>query len=261
MTAGRAGSWLAALLLVACAGARRAEGEAVRSASIAIAEELAGRGDWEAAFRAADTLARDDPSSTRARLLRARALRHRRMNVEAEADLRRVLELDPGSAAAHAELGVICELGRRPEEALLHHREAHRLAPGDARYLNNLAFALTLRGRPREAVPLLEEALRIEPGSARLRNNLGFAYAATGDFTRSAQQFTLGGGEAEAKNNLGLAYELSGNLAQAYELYLEAWRLAPAPRTRENLLHAARKLGRTVPPDLAVPATAEKGGT
>jgi Flp pilus assembly protein TadD len=257
----RPGWCLAAALLLSCAGARRAEGEAVRSVSVGIAEELARRGDWEGAFRAADALTREDPESAPARLLRARALRHRGMSAEAEADLRRVLAREPKSAPAHAELGVVCELSGRPEEALVHHREAHRLAPRVARYLNNLAFALLLRGRGRDAVPLLEEALRIEPGSARLRNNLGFAYAAAGDFTRSAQQFALGGPEAEAKNNLGLAYELNGHLVQAYDLYLEAWRLAPAPRVRENLLHAARELGRTVPPEVAVPATAEKGGT
>jgi Flp pilus assembly protein TadD len=173
-----------------------------------------------------------------------------------------VLKTEPRNAAAHAELGVVCEQAGKAAEALEHHREALRLAPGDPRYLNNLGFALTIRGKAREAVPLLEEALRIEPGSTRLRNNLGFAYAASGDFTRSARQFQLGGAPAHAKNNLGLAYELNGNLVQAYELYLEAWRLEPTPRIHENLVHVARELGRSVPPEVnAAPNDIENGGS
>jgi Flp pilus assembly protein TadD len=252
---------LAALLVGGCAGASRRGDDVVRGVRLGIVEGMADRGEWALALKAADALTREEPDGTRARLLRARALRHQGMMAEAEADLRRVLRLEPGNAAAHAELGVVCELGGRPEEALSHHREALRLAPGDPRYLNNVGFALMLRGRGREAVPLLEEALRIEPGSARLRNNLGFAYAASGELARAARQFELGGTPADAKNNLALAYELNGNLVQAYELYLEAWRLEPAPRIRDNLLHVARKLGRSVPAEVAAPEDAGKGGT
>jgi Flp pilus assembly protein TadD len=253
---------LAAVLIAGCAGVQRHDENMVHQVRLSIVEAMAERGDWTAAFHAADALTRENPSSARAWLLRGRALRHRNMMVEAESDLRHVLELEPKSAAAHAELGIVCEHVGRLQEALEHHREAHRLAPGDPRYLNNLGFALTLRGKAREAVPLLEQALRIEPANARLRNNLGFAYAATGDFARSAQQFQLAGAPAQAKNNLGLAYELNGNLPHAYELYLEAWRIAPAPSIRDNLLHVARKLGRDVPPEITAPTSAsEKGGS
>lgn len=251
----------AALLLGSCAGAQHRDAAAMLRVRLAIAERMGERGEWAAALDAADAIAREDPSSAAARVLRARALRHHGMLVEAESDLRRVLASEPRNAAAHAELGVVCDLGRRSEEALRNHEEAHRLAPGDPRFLNNLAFALMLRSRPREAIPLLEEALQREPGNARIRNNLGFAHAATGDFARSAQQFRLANAPAQAQNNLGIAYERSGQLAQAYEAYLAAWRLQPEPVFRENLVHAAEKLGRTVPPEVAPAASAEKGGS
>jgi Flp pilus assembly protein TadD len=252
---------LAALLAGGCAGTPKRDADVLRRVRLGLVEKMADRGEWAAALRAADALTKEEPDGARARLLRARALRHQGMLAEAESDLRRVLRLDPGDAAAHAELGVVCELAGRPEEALSHHREALRLAPGDPRYLNNVGFALMLRGRGREAVPLLEEALRVEPGSARLRNNLGFAYAAGGELARAARQFELGGTPADAKNNLALAYELNGNLVQAYELYLDAWRLEPAPRIRDNLLHVARKLGRSVPPEVESTEDAGRGGT
>jgi Flp pilus assembly protein TadD len=252
---------LATLLLGGCASVQHREDELAQRVRLGIVEGMAERGEWGAALAASDALTQEAPSNTRARLLRARALRHAGMTAEAESDLRRVLKEEPRNAAAHAELGVVCEQAGKAAEALEHHREALRLAPGDPRYLNNLGFALTIRGKPREAVPLLEEALRTEPGNARLRNNLGFAYAATGDFARSARQFQLAGVPAHAKNNLGLAYELNGNLARAYELYLEAWRLEPAPKIHENLLHVAHELGRNVPLDVTAAPIVEKGGS
>jgi Flp pilus assembly protein TadD len=251
---------VAALLLAGCAGRQRSEVDATRRVRLGIAESMAERGEWSATLEGANALTRDDPSDMAVRILRARALRHLGMLSEAESDLEGVLAREPRNAAAHAELGVVCELAGKVAEALPHHREAHRLAPRDPRYLNNLAFALTLRGKEREAIPLLEEALRIDPGNARMRNNLGFAYAAKGDFMRATQQFHLGGAPAQAKNNLGLAYELKGNLTQAYELYLEAWRLEPAPTTRDNLVHVAQKLGRSVPPEVTAARDAEKEG-
>jgi Flp pilus assembly protein TadD len=180
---------------------------------------------------------------------------------EAETGLRELVRREPGNAAAHAELALLFEQTRRPEDALTHHREAQRLAPDDPRYRNNLAFALLVRGRPKEAIPHFEEALRSASADPRYRNNLGFALAAAGDFAGAARQFDLAGPQAQAHNNLGYAYELAGNLSQAFELYIQAVRADPAGgRSRANLEHAARQLGRSVPPDL-VEAQSVKGGT
>lgn len=258
---GRAAAALTAVLLGAtgCAGAQRNHAHDLR---LAVAEQLGAKGDWAGAYRAADALTRDDPKDGPARLLRARALRHSGAVDEADAALRALVADEPRNAGAHAELAVLCEHARRPDEALVHHREALRLEPRSARYLNNLGFALHLRGRSREAVPLLEEALRIDPADPRLRNNLGFALAATGDFTRAAQQFQLGGTRAEARNNLGVAYERAGNLLQAYDRYLEAVQLEVSlEAARGNLEHVARELGRELPDTGTVLGPAPTGGS
>jgi tetratricopeptide (TPR) repeat protein len=185
-------------------------------------------------------------------LLRAQALRRGGAPVEAEADLARVLQDDPGNATAHIELALVCEGASRHEEALAHHRDALRLAPESARAANNLGFALLSRGRPADAVPILEKALRAHPADVRLRNNLGFAYAATGDFTRAARQFALGGSEAQARHNLGVAYERGQHLPMAYDMYLAAARLDPGVRlSRTNLVHVSQQLGRPLPPEAA----------
>lgn len=256
--------FVAALLLLtaSCAGVRPATDTRERNVRLALAREMAGRGDWTGAFHAADALAQDGPSDAEARLLRGAALRHRGMPAEAERDLRRVLALQSGSAAAHAELGLLCERQDRRAEALEHHREAHRLAPEEPAFRNNLAFAYLIRGRGREAIPILEEALQADPENRRLRNNLGFALASVGEFARADRQFRLGGTAAQARNNLGFAYERSGNLAQAHALYLEALALDPAEATaRGNLVHVARAMGREPPasPDGPGVPRVEKG--
>ena len=252
-----------AMLAAGCASVQKTEAQSSRQVRLAMADQLARRGDWSGAFQIVDGLTREDPTDATALLFRAKALRKQEMTAESEADLRRVLLLEPRYAEAHAELGVLCEHAARPQEALERHKEAQQLSPTDPRYLNNLGFAMVIRGRAKDAIPLLEEALRSEPGNPRLRNNLGFAMASTGDFGRAAEQFRLGGTPLQATNNLGFAYERSGNLAQAYQLYLQAVRLDPADaRARSNLEHVAMEMGRELPPEVAVgaPGKGEKGG-
>ena len=254
------------LLIVAggCASKQKTADAQGRQVRLGMGEQMAARGDWAGAFQIADALTREDPNDGDALLLRAKALRKQEMPAEAEADLRKLVVLQPRNPEAHAELAILCEHSGRGAEALDHHQEASQLAPGYPRYLNNLAFALIVRGKAKDAIPKLEEALRAEPRSPRLRNNLGFAYAATGDFTRAFDQFRLGGTPVQARNNLGFAYERAGNLAQAYELYLQAVRLDPADTTaRTNLSHVATRLGRSVPNEAAAPVrpATEIGGS
>lgn len=251
---------LSAAALLACAGAQRTPDARARRVRLELAGQLALRGDWPAAFAAADALVQEEPSDPAARLLRGTALRHQGLLAEAEADLRRAVAAEPRSAAAHGELAVLLEQVGRRDEALAEHEEAHRLAPGAPRFANDLAFAYVIRGEPRKAIPLLEAALREDPTSARLRNNLGFARAASGDFVRAELEFGRAGSRAQARNNLGLAYERAGDLEHAFELYLEAWRLESDRRFFENLQHAARGLGRELPPDVRAPR-APSGGS
>ena len=195
---------LAALAAVACAGPTRSGDPAARSVRQGLAEQAAANGDWPTAFRTTDALVAEDQEDGVARQLRARSLRHLGMAKEAEADLRQILAREPSRAEAHGELGVVLDIQGRFAEGFAEHQEAHRLSPWDPRWLNNLAFALVLRGKPKDAIPMLEEALRAEPTSPRLRNNLGFALAASGDFSRAAQQFRLAGPEAQAAEQPGV---------------------------------------------------------
>jgi Flp pilus assembly protein TadD len=240
-----------------CAGTSGAQrqSDAAHGARIHLAHELVARGDWAQAFAMLDQLHREKPDDAEVLVMRGVVYRERGLFNDGEADLKDALKIVPGSAEAHAALGILYDVQMRPE-AETEHREAVKLAPKNAAYLNNLGFSLYLRRNFKEAIKVYESAARLAPLSRRVRTNLGFACAATGDLRRAAVEFQMGGTEAEAKNNLGFAYERRGDMANAYDLYVQAVRLDPkVERARSNLVHAAIVLGRPVPSE-AAPATA-----
>ncbi len=229
---------LGAALALSCAGPRQGSGTV--QVKLALARELSGRGQRDAAFELADEACRLAPRDGPARALRGALLAERGLLVEAEADLRDAVRLAPDLAEAHSGLAIVHERQGRLEEAEAGHRRALELAPGNGRYLNNLGYALLAHGKAAAALPVLLEAARVDPLGRRVRTNLGFAHAALGDWPRAARSFELGGTPAEAQNNLGLAYERAGNLAQAREHYAEAMRLDPQLAVaRANLAHLA----------------------
>jgi Flp pilus assembly protein TadD len=225
---------VASLVAAGCA-AHRASSPTVRL-NVALAHNLAERGQKDAAFQAADAACREAPEDGAARSIRGALLTGRGLLDEAEADLKEAVRLEPDLAEAHAALAVLHERKQRLAEAETEHRRAAELAPRDARYINNLGYALLVHGKPAEALPVLMQAARLGPLNARIRNNLGFAYAWLSDFPRAAHEFALGGTPAEAQNNLGFAYERAGNMAQARAHYEEALRLdADLTAARRNL--------------------------
>ena len=81
----------------------------------------------------------------------------------AEQDARRAVELDPGSAGAHAALGGIHMARGRWLDAEREFTRATELDPRDASLLNNQGLALLSLGHLRRARELSEVALRLAP--------------------------------------------------------------------------------------------------
>jgi Flp pilus assembly protein TadD len=217
-----------------------------------LARELVARQEWAAAFAFADELHRARPNDAEVLVLRGTVYRERGLTAEAEADLLQAVQLDDQSAEAHAALGILYDVDQRPDVAEKQHRLAVERDPNNAAYLNNLGFSLFLRGKFQDAIKFYSQAARLTPTNRRLRTNLGFALAARGDFRRAAHEFDMGGSPAESKNNLGFAYERKGDLKNAFDMYTEAARLDPSStKVHSNLVHAAEKLGKELPPDLA----------
>lgn len=243
------------LVAAGCAHHELSAGQSTFEARRRLAHELVARGDWEPAFAYVADLHREQANDPDILTLRATIYRERGLLDEAESDLREAIRLAPGFVSAHADLGILCDMQRRPADAEEQHRLAVKMEPRNAVYLNNLGFSLFLHGKVKEAISYYEQAARLGPTVHRTRTNLGFAYAARGDLHRAAREFEMGGTPVEAKINLGFAYERRGDLNNAYTLYAEAALLDPkSQRARVNLVHAAEVLGRPAP---AIPVSVE----
>ena len=142
----------------------------------------------------------------------------------AEHAYRRVLELDPGNAAALSHLAVF-ERGRGNLEAaraLL--ARAVESAPGDASARGNLANLLQELGRLPEALSQYREALRLDPAHLSARYNLGKALQRLGELESAVECFealcALAPRDAGAWAALGLARQDAGRSEEA----LASWR-------------------------------------
>ena len=94
----------------------------------------------------------------------------------AERAFRRVLELDPASAAAHVNLGVASMRRKEWQKALTEFRAAQKLAPDMPGIQLNIGLAYFRQGAYPQAIPPLETFLRGQADSAQAREILGLCY-------------------------------------------------------------------------------------
>lgn len=100
---------------------------------------------------------------------------------EAIAAYRRALEIDPGLADAHLNLGRLLHDGEQTAEAEPHYRRALELRPDDAIAAYNLGVALQDLGRLAEAVSAYLATLEIDPSLADAHYNLAGIYEDLGE--------------------------------------------------------------------------------
>jgi tetratricopeptide (TPR) repeat protein len=93
----------------------------------------------------------------------------------------RALELEPGHAAARANLGRLLHEAGNLGAAEHVYREGLRRAPDDATLRFNLGVLLDDAGRRDEAIAAYEAALRIDPRFADCHYNLALAHEAAGN--------------------------------------------------------------------------------
>jgi serine/threonine-protein kinase len=94
---------------------------------------------------------------------------------EAEAELRRAIELEPGYAPAHYFLCPLLLLTDRPEQAIHRSRRALELDPLSPFVNAHLGWMLIGAGRPEEAIAPLERSLELDPDLAMAHWLLGWA--------------------------------------------------------------------------------------
>lgn len=126
-----------------------------------------------------DTVAKV-PANVRARINLARAQLAANQVAEAEVQLREALRLDPVSADAHYNFGVLLALTGRKEAAEAAYREATRLRPSYAEAWNNLGSLRLEAGQPVEAAAFFQRACETRPRYAEARANLALALLESG---------------------------------------------------------------------------------
>jgi tetratricopeptide (TPR) repeat protein len=102
------------------------------------------------------------------------------------------LELDPGDAKAHNNLGVLLLRKGRLDEGIAHFQKALEVDPEYGEALNNLGIALLKEGKSEEAIKHFQKALEVNPSHAQLYLSLGEAFYSLGNYPEALAQWRQG---------------------------------------------------------------------
>ena len=165
----------------------------------------------------------------------------------AELALQKAINLEPGNAALHSNLGIILADQNRFKESIREYREAVRLSPQNPVFHNNLGNALSRTGDVQGASAEYREAIRFNPKYALAYFNLGTALGNLREFSNSNAAYkraiVLEPKFAPAYANLGLnlfaqgkTKQSLGYLKQARDLFIEQGMIEDA----ETVTHLIR---------------------
>lgn len=168
---------------------------------------------------------------------------------EAEAAYRDALELLPGHATAHFNLGRLHHAEGRLREAEERYRAAVREIPTFAEAYMNLGVVYRALGEHGKAVVEYREAARLRPDYGPARYNLANALQELGRYGEAAREYERAA-EAEPKDvnvvrNLSNAFERMGDLAAAEKAVREGLdRIGRNAELRDRLGDLLEKQGR-----------------
>jgi tetratricopeptide (TPR) repeat protein len=196
----------------------------------AAAARLYGAGRYLDALRAASLAVRAQPRDAAAWNLGAGAALALGLTTDAEKFLRAAISLDPASAEAHSNLGVLNYRRGTLEDAARCFGRALSLTPDSPAALNNLGAVLVRLSRLDDAEGLLRRAVKIDPGNADAASNLG-------------QTLILKGRYDEARTELDRALALKPHFPEALvsrgRLAMEAGEHASAVELFDAAIDAA----------------------
>lgn len=147
---------------------------------------------------------------------------------KAKAHYLRSLELDPHQARTHVNLGSLLWQEGNRDAAIAHYEQAIDLDAEFADAHVYLAQAMHFLGRVDEALQCGETAVRLDPSSATGHMNLGRTLQALGRIEEAVSHFRQ-------------AITLNGHLAEAYENYAYAGRVAEQDEFSDDLNAALAK--------------------
>ncbi len=130
-----------------------------------------------------------DAYNPKLRVLMANAYYKDGQNIRAEKHLLKALELQPGFAEAHCNLGVILQAQSRLTEAKHHYQKALEADSIMVEALAGLGTLLCRTSQQKKGFALLEKALLLDPERSNARFNLAVAYHKTEDYLKAASHF------------------------------------------------------------------------
>lgn len=162
---------------------------------------------------------------------------------EAIAEYRRAVEINPTFAKAHSNLGVALQAQGKLDEAVAHYRLAVQLEPGFAKAYTNLGNVLQAQGHLDEAIAYYRRALDADPDHVLAHERLGAALALTGQLDEAIRHYrralAIDPRYVDAHSNLGLALHLQGKPQQAIAHYRQALQMRPDLASVHNNLGIA----------------------
>ncbi|MCM0081174.1 tetratricopeptide repeat protein [Geomonas sp. Red32] len=205
-------------------------------------------GDWEPVIA---SLVRDlvpEPDGLNRLFREANALREAGSLDQAITAYRSLLDLLPGAAEVHNNLGLALQDAKRPGEAEESYRTALRLNPELADACNNLGTILVSRGGYEEAEPFFRRALDLRPGYLPALTNLGACLQVLerpGEAVELYRRAIVLAPEAmEPRINLGTAWQELRQPEAAVAVYREALKREPDnPELHWNLALTLLSLG------------------
>ena len=151
---------------------------------------------------------------------------------EAVAAFRSVIDLTPGDANAHFNLGNALMDAGEAEGAAGAFRTCVQLSPRDGEAYCNLGVALLLQANAPAAVDALRTSISMEPGDAKTHVSLGDGLAKLGAWEESVAAYRtasrLRPAHANTHASLGVALDELGELEAAEASWRTAARLSPA---------------------------------
>ncbi|MGD0138959.1 MAG: tetratricopeptide repeat protein [Tepidisphaeraceae bacterium] len=161
---------------------------------------------------------------------------------EAEAILRRLIQMAPRHADLLNQTGLLCHRQGKLNEAERLIRAAIAVNASPPSYHANLGAVLLAQGRPADAVDSFRRAIGLNPGDAMAQYNLGVALRQLNRLDEAIdayqQAVNLKGDDARALNNLASSLRAQGRVAEAVACFKKCLEVSPTAESHSNLLYA-----------------------
>jgi len=214
------------------------EGKGDRETYLALAQVYEKTKDYQgmaAALEQADRLSESEEEKESILFMRGAMYERMKKYEEAEAEFRKVLEMNPRNASALNYLGyMLADRNVRLEEALELVRRAVDLDPHNGAYLDSLGWVYFRLGKLEEAERYLRRALERVPRDPTVNDHLGDVYFQEGKLKEAIAQWQISLKEWEAGSKAELDPEevakVQKKLEGAKTRLAKEGAKAPAPR-------------------------------